>query len=58
MHLLELHQGVVNKEIQSDPKVCQACFGIVSIYLEGKSRKNKSYVTQMVNFLFSDSVSV
>ena len=55
IYLLELHQDVEKK--MNDPRVCRACFRVISKYLEGKSRKNKNYVTQMVEYLFSESVS-
>ena len=55
--VLELHQNI--EKGTSDPEVCRVCFGVVTKYLEGKSRKNKNYITELAkhDFLFSDSVS-
>ena len=57
MCVLELHQDI--KKRMSDPEVCRVCFGLITKYLEGKSRKNKNYITELVKFgfLFSNSVS-
>ena len=57
IHLLELHKDVEKETRTNDPRVCSACFRVISKYLEGKSRKNKNYVTEMVEYLFSESVS-
>ena len=57
MCVLELHQD--SKKGVNDPEVCRVCFGVITKYLEGKSSKSKSYITELVKlgFLFSDSVS-
>ena len=57
MCVLELHQD--SKKGINDLEVGRVCFGIITKYLEGKSRKNKNYITELVKlgFLFSDSVS-
>jgi hypothetical protein len=55
MYVLELHQDV--KNVKSDPEVCKVCFGVITKYLEGNSSKNKNYITELVDFLFTESVS-
>ena len=56
MCVLELHQDI--KKGMSDPEVCRICFRVITKYLEGKSNKNKTYITELVKlgFLFSASV--
>lgn len=56
IYVLKLHQDI--GEGFNDPNVCRVCFQIISRYLEGKSCKNKNYVTQLVKlgFLFTESV--
>lgn len=56
VHLLELHQD--STKSGNDPKVCRVCFAVINEYLNGNSRKNKIYITRMVNSLFSESVSL
>ena len=55
MYVLELHQDI--KTVMNDPEVCRVCFGVIIEYLEGNSSKNKNYITELVGFLFTDSVS-
>ena len=55
VYLVELHQDI--RKEKNDEAVCRVCFGIMSKYLEGNSRKNKRYITRMVGYLFSASVS-
>ena len=55
VYLVELHQDVA--KVKNDEAVCRVCLGIMIKYLEGNSRKNKRYITHMVGYLFSTSVS-
>ena len=55
MYVLELHQDI--KAVKNDPEVCRVCFSVIIKYLEGDSSKNKSYITELVGFLFTESVS-
>ena len=55
IYVVELHQDVVR--VRNDEAVCRVGLGIMIKYLEGNSRKNKSYITHMVEYLFSTSVS-
>ena len=53
MYVLELHQDIK----MNDPEVCRVCFSVINKYLEGDSSKNKNYITELVDFLFTETVS-
>lgn len=52
VRLLNYHKT----EDSNDPEVCTACFAIIISFLEGKSKKNKLYVSQMMRQIFTSSV--
>ena len=53
VRLLGLHRD----EKSNDPEVCTACFGVITNFLEGNSKKNKMYVSSMMKHIFTTSVS-